>query len=137
MSWSHRRTHPFGGGGGGAELRRAGSGASQGAAGVYVGAGGRAHTRDAVFLRGRGGPLGRLVLSARTPHRALSKRRKRRCNAPHCAFQRVFYDFVCGVFHIRPGARGLRGWGGHAGLPKITTFISSDTGKRKKWQVVF
>eukprot|EP00661_Eupelagonemidae_sp_cell13_P020561 gene20561-biopygen22127 len=56
----------------------------------------------------------------------------------HCAFQRVFYDSICVVLHIRvtdtwqPGARGLGGWGGHAGLPKITKFISSDTGKRKK-----
>eukprot|EP00661_Eupelagonemidae_sp_cell13_P013050 gene13050-biopygen3478 len=110
----------------------------------------------------------------------------------HCAFQRVFYDSICGVLHPRGlGAWGagaatlacqksrnsshqtranekssksyldriLRfrhtelktplverspvvhlwaspgAWGGHAGLPKITKTISSDTGKRKKWQV--
>eukprot|EP00661_Eupelagonemidae_sp_cell13_P022894 gene22894-biopygen8808 len=46
--------------------------------------GGRARTRDANFLRGS--PLGRLVLSVRTPLRALSKRRKRRRNAPALRF---------------------------------------------------
>eukprot|EP00661_Eupelagonemidae_sp_cell13_P014154 gene14154-biopygen5093 len=33
---------------------------------------------------------------------------------------------------VTPGA-----WGGHAGLPKITKIISSDTGNRKKLQVIF
>eukprot|EP00661_Eupelagonemidae_sp_cell13_P019823 gene19823-biopygen23515 len=42
-----------------------------------------------------------------------------------------------GPGHLAAWARCLGGWGGHAGLPKITKFISSDTGKRKKWQVVF
>eukprot|EP00661_Eupelagonemidae_sp_cell13_P014895 gene14895-biopygen12676 len=85
---------------------------------------------------GGGGALGRLVLSVRTPLRALSKRRKRRCNAPALRFPTSVLRLHLRRFAPpRPG--GLGGWGGHAGLPKITKFISSDTGKRKKWQVVF
>eukprot|EP00661_Eupelagonemidae_sp_cell13_P024739 gene24739-biopygen7419 len=49
----------------------------------------------------------------------------------HCAFQRVFYDFICGVFHLRVMAQRLGGWGGPASLPKITKCISSD-GQTKK-----
>eukprot|EP00661_Eupelagonemidae_sp_cell13_P020223 gene20223-biopygen20584 len=48
---------------------------------------GRARTRDANFLRGRGGRwAGLSSVSVRTPLRALSKRRKRRCNAPALRF---------------------------------------------------
>eukprot|EP00661_Eupelagonemidae_sp_cell13_P019559 gene19559-biopygen22049 len=104
-------------------------------------------------------------VSVRTPLRALSNRRERRCNAPALRFPTSVLRFhlrrfahpsgglmkweLCLPFNSKtgqkwgtphpglgqdtwqPGARGLGGWGGHAGLPKITKFISSDTGKRK------
>eukprot|EP00661_Eupelagonemidae_sp_cell13_P016503 gene16503-biopygen21799 len=79
-------------------------------------------------------------VTVRTPLRALSKRRKRRCNAPALRFPTSVLRLRLRRFpHPRHLAAwgGLGGWDGHAGLPKITKCISSDTGKRKKWQVVF
>eukprot|EP00661_Eupelagonemidae_sp_cell13_P023262 gene23262-biopygen4304 len=113
---------------------------------VGAGGGGRARTRDADFLRGRGGPLGRLVLFVRTPLRALSKRRKRRLDAPALRFPTGVlrsrlrrYPPPSDVF-MRTGSQGPGAWeAGAATLAcqKITKIISSDTGNRKKLQVVF
>eukprot|EP00661_Eupelagonemidae_sp_cell13_P017012 gene17012-biopygen6809 len=150
---------------------------------------------------GRGGRwAGLSSVFVRTPLRVLSERRKRRCNAPALRFPTSVLRFHLRRFappsdgHLAAGARGLGGWGGHAGLPKksrksshqtrgieksgksyldrrlrfrhtelktplveripvvhlwaspgawgghaglpkITEIISSDTGNRKKWQV--
>eukprot|EP00661_Eupelagonemidae_sp_cell13_P015831 gene15831-biopygen18740 len=62
----------------------------------------------------------------------------------HCAFQRLFNDSICGVLHLRvmdtwqTGARGLGGWGGHAGLPEKSRKSSHQTrGFEKRWQAIW
>eukprot|EP00661_Eupelagonemidae_sp_cell13_P008722 gene8722-biopygen15185 len=81
--------------------------------------GGRARTRDAIFLRGRGGAAGPacpLSVSVRTPFRALSKRWKRRCNAPALRFPTSVLRFHLRRF-AHPSGGHLAAWGpGPGGL---------------------
>eukprot|EP00661_Eupelagonemidae_sp_cell13_P005088 gene5088-biopygen1073 len=82
-----------------------------------------------------------LVSVVWTPLRALSKRRERRCNAPAPHFPtsdsrfrlRRFANPIDGP--LAAWGPGPWGWGGHAGLPKVTTPDTKKTGMTSRiWQ---